>query len=58
MEYKWLNRKNNSKLIVFFNGWGMDENIVAHLEFDEYDVLMFYDYKVNTCSLFLKGRKL
>lgn len=44
MEYKWLNKKNNSKLIVFYNGWGMDENIVTHLEFDEYDVLMFYDY--------------
>lgn len=44
MRYKWLNRKNNSKLIVFFNGWGMDENIVNHLSFGGYDVLMFYDY--------------
>jgi len=44
MKYKWLNRKNNSKLIIFFNGWGMDENVVNHLEFEDYDVLMFYDY--------------
>lgn len=44
MKYKWLNRKNNKKLIVFFNGWGMDECVVKHLETEGYDVLMFYDY--------------
>ncbi len=44
MEYKWLNRKNNKELIVFFNGWGMDESVVSHLDFTNYDVLMFYDY--------------
>ena len=44
MEYKWLNKKNNKKLIVFFNGWGMDENVVKHLKPEDYDVIMFYDY--------------
>jgi len=44
MKYKWLNQKNNQKLIVFFNGWGMDECVVSHLLPDYYDVLMFYDY--------------
>ena len=44
MKYKWLNAQNNESLIVFFNGWGMDESIVKHLEFDNFDVLMFYDY--------------
>lgn len=44
MEYKWLNRDNNKNLIIFFNGWGMDESVVKHLEPEEYDVLMFYDY--------------
>ncbi len=44
MEYKWLNRENNEKLIVFFNGWGMDECVVNHLQAENYDVLMFYDY--------------
>jgi len=44
MEYKWLNRENNQKLIIFFNGWGMDESVVNHLEPEDYDVLMFYDY--------------
>ena len=44
MKHKWLNHKHNSKLIIFFNGWGMDENVVKHLETEDYDVLMFYDY--------------
>ncbi len=44
MKYKWLNKKNNSKLIVFFNGWGMDESVVNHLNPRDFDVLMIYDY--------------
>lgn len=44
MKYKWLNKIGNKKLIIFFNGWGMDDNIVAHLDYEKFDVLMFYDY--------------
>ena len=44
MKYKWLNQKNNPKIILFFNGWGMDENVVKHLDCEDYDVLMFYNY--------------
>ena len=44
MKYKWLNKSENKKLIVFFNGWGMDEKVVAHLNYSDFDVLMFYDY--------------
>ena len=44
MKYKWLNKGINNKLILFFNGWGMDECVVKHLDADNYDVLMFYDY--------------
>ncbi len=44
MKYKWLNKKANKKIIIFFNGWGMDECIVKHLNPENYDVLMFYDY--------------
>ena len=44
MEYKWLNQYNNDKVIVFFNGWGLDESVVKHLCSDSFDVLMFYDY--------------
>ena len=32
--------------MLFFNGWGMDEHVVAHLECDDdWDVLMAYDYR-------------
>ena len=44
MRYKWLNKEGNNKLILFFNGWGMDECVVKHLNCEDYDVLMFYDY--------------
>ena len=44
MRYKWLNKKNHSKIILFFNGWGMDESVVSHLKTEDYDVLVFYDY--------------
>ena len=44
MRYKWLNKVNNQKLIIFFNGWGMDEKVVTHLECEDFDLLMFYDY--------------
>ena len=44
MKYKWLNLKNNQKLIIFFNGWGMDEGVVKHLDCEGYDILMFYNY--------------
>jgi len=44
MKYKWLNNSNNQNLIIFFNGWGMDESVISHLEFENYDVLMLYDY--------------
>lgn len=44
MRYKWLNKQNNDKLIIFFNGLGMEENVVKHLEPENYDVVMFYDY--------------
>ena len=45
MEIKWINKKNNDKLIVFFNGWGMDENIISNLLFEDYDILSFFDYR-------------
>ncbi len=44
MKYKWLNKTDSNKLIIFFNGWGMDEKIVSHLDCEDYDVIVFYDY--------------
>ena len=45
MESLWLNKKNNSKLIVIFNGWGMNETPFKHLLFDDFDVLILCDYR-------------
>lgn len=44
MKSKWLHKKKASGLIIFCNGWGMDEYPVRFLESDQYDVLMLYDY--------------
>ena len=44
MKHKWLQKNNNKKLIIFFNGWAMDENAVSHLDCEDYDVIVFYDY--------------
>ena len=44
MKYKWINNSENNKLIIFFNGWGMDENVISHLDFEDFDIIMFYDY--------------
>lgn len=44
MKQLWLNNKNNSKLIVFFNGWGMDEKIISNISFDDYDFYSVCDY--------------
>ena len=49
MKYNWFNKSNNKQLIIFFNGWGMDETIVSHLSAEEYDVVILYDY--NNLSL-------
>lgn len=45
MQYKWINQANNKNLIVFFNGWGMDEKIVQSLNCSNFDVLSFFDYR-------------
>jgi pimeloyl-[acyl-carrier protein] methyl ester esterase len=41
---KWLHKRNSNKLIIFCNGWGMDERPLAGLDSQEWNVLMFYDY--------------
>lgn len=44
MQLKWLIKNNSKKLIIYFNGWSLDENMVKHLTSREYDVITFYDY--------------
>ena len=45
MQHFWLNKKNNKKLIVIFNGWGMNESPFKHLNCGDYDVLILSDYR-------------
>lgn len=45
MQYHWLNNSKNKKLIIFFAGWSFDYKPFEVLKCDDYDVLMFYDYK-------------
>jgi len=45
MQYQWLNQKNNKKLILFFNGWGMNLTPIQHLKYDDFDILTISDYR-------------
>ncbi len=44
MKKHWINNNNNSNLILFFNGWGMDAAIIEALDCTGYDILMLNDY--------------
>jgi biotin synthesis protein BioG len=55
MKCLWIARNNCPCLFVFFNGWGMDRQIIRFLTHDSsYDILMLYDYRNlhvdKTCS--------
>jgi pimeloyl-[acyl-carrier protein] methyl ester esterase len=45
MNQLWINRQQNKKCILFFNGWGMDENAIRHLGYPGYDLCMVNDYR-------------
>lgn len=44
MRTEWLIKKGNRRLVLFFNGWGMDARAVAHLK-GACDVWMAFDYR-------------
>ncbi len=44
MKSKWLHRRESDRLIIFCNGWGMDERPLACLESHDWNILMLYDY--------------
>ena len=47
MKKLWINKQNAPELLLFFNGWGMDEKPFKHLAVNnDLDVLMVYDYTV------------
>lgn len=44
MKSSFLEKESNHKLILFFNGWGMDSSVVSHLKTEDYDVKAFCHY--------------
>lgn len=44
MKSRWLHHRGREQLILFCNGWGMDEMPVKPLVSHEWDVLMFCNY--------------
>ena len=44
MQFHWLNKQNNDKLIVFFAGWSFDEHPFKFLDYGDFDVIIMYDY--------------
>ena len=44
MQFHWLNKQNNDKLIIFFAGWSFDHKPFEFLNCKDFDVLMLYDY--------------
>ncbi len=51
MKHFWLNHAGNRELLLFFNGWGMNEQPFRHLEAGTLDVLMLFDYTTVDCEL-------
>ncbi len=50
MKTRWIQRKGYDRLLIFFNGWGMDESIALYLQANtsgrfQSDVLLCYDYR-------------
>jgi len=47
MKYRFIDN-NSNELIVFFNGWGMDGNLLNHFDNEDKDILIFFDYHNDT----------
>lgn len=45
MQHHWLKQNSNTKLILFFSGWGSDYHPFIPIPSIQYDVLMIYDYR-------------
>lgn len=50
MHYEWLAQGQSSRLILFFNGWGMTKNSISHLTAENvrsknFDLLHIYNYQ-------------
>ena len=45
MKHVWLNKENNSSLVLFFAGWSFDGEPFKFLDNSGFDVVCFYDYR-------------
>ena len=44
MQFHWLNKQNNDRLIIFFTGWSFDYKPFEFIKCENFDVLIVYDY--------------
>ena len=44
MQIEWIKGSDRRRLLLFFNGWGMEAQAVAHLQ-GEADVAILSDYR-------------
>jgi len=54
MRVSFLNKKHNKKIIVFFNGWGMDYRAITHIPNSDFDIVMlneFFDLHLDLSQL-------
>lgn len=51
MRTEWLYKEGTGRVVVFFNGWGMDRAAAAHLK-SGCDVLAVYDYRQLEAAVF------
>lgn len=50
MKAEWIRRGGRQKLLLFFNGWGMDRRVADFMGgsgcgLDDYDMLVLFDYR-------------
>ena len=45
MKQTFIKKENNSRLILFFAGWGSDENLFGRESKDGYDYMVCFDYR-------------
>jgi biotin synthesis protein BioG len=50
-------REKNNHLVIFYGGWGTDENVFAPLCNDEFDFILFYNYSANEALVLPEMKK-
>ncbi len=45
MKHQWITNNGNTRLIMIFAGWGMDDRPFANLEKQGYDIVVLWDYR-------------